>query len=67
MADTTYSGTKPIEGQEQQQRNALQRRAQQQGAYAAYAVANRSRDQTTDDAAGQHQRQHFSATRSAKP
>ena len=49
-AEITYSDTSAVEGQEQQQRDALQHRAEQQRAQAADAVADRARDEPADDA-----------------
>ena len=55
-----------VKGQKQQQRRALQRRAQHQRADAANAVRQRAGDQAADDAAGQHDGQHLRTLRRAK-
>ena len=55
-----------VKGQKHQQRQALQHRAQQQGADAADAVADDAKHQSAHNAAGQHEREHLGPARRAK-
>ena len=54
-----------VEEQIEEQRAALQHRAEQQRAHAADAVGNEPRRDAADDAEAEHQRQHLGAARGA--
>src|SRR2546430_1397247 len=54
-----------VEGQEQHERDALQRRAEQQRAQASDPVADPARGEPADDAEAEHDRQHLGAARGA--